>query len=193
VKKLGRVLASLTALLLVISSLSFASGPSESGSTSYLIGLRPGASARGLAIAGLQVKSEWAQLGAAHVVANSAAAARLNNHRMVTYIEEDRPVSIMGHDTLPYADGAYTWGLQAVHAAEAWALGSTGTGLKVCVIDTGIDYNHPAFVRDGLSIIKGSRNFHADGNPQPLTATVMVPTWLAPSPAKETVAVATLA
>lgn len=38
-------------------------------------------------------------------------------------------------ETIPY-------GIAKVRAPESWAT-STGTGRKVCVIDTGIDYNHP--------------------------------------------------
>lgn len=164
--KWGRVFGSLTALSLLVSSMGFAAGPPDSGSQSYLIGLRPGASAKGLAIAGLEVKSEWTALSAAHVVATSAAAARLQSHGMVTYLEEDRPVYITGHGSLPYSDGTYTWGIQAVHAVEAWGiLGNGGTGRSVCIIDTGIDYSHPAFLRDGVSIIKGSKNFNSDGHP----------------------------
>lgn len=34
------------------------------------------------------------------------------------------------------------WNLAAVHAAEAWARGLTGQGVKVAVIDSGVDYNH---------------------------------------------------
>jgi subtilisin family serine protease len=35
------------------------------------------------------------------------------------------------------------WGPKQIHADEAWAAGATGAGVKVGVVDTGIDFNHP--------------------------------------------------
>jgi len=35
------------------------------------------------------------------------------------------------------------WGIQKIRAPDVHAAGNKGTGIKVCIIDTGIDYNHP--------------------------------------------------
>jgi lantibiotic leader peptide-processing serine protease len=35
------------------------------------------------------------------------------------------------------------WGLQAIHAPEAWAAGARGRGARVAVLDSGIDIDHP--------------------------------------------------
>jgi subtilisin family serine protease len=35
------------------------------------------------------------------------------------------------------------WGIQAVKAPQAWALGYQGQGVRVLVLDTGVDKNHP--------------------------------------------------
>ena len=35
------------------------------------------------------------------------------------------------------------WGLQAIQAPDAWALGVTGKGVRVAVIDAGILTTHP--------------------------------------------------
>ena len=35
------------------------------------------------------------------------------------------------------------WGLDAIDVSEAWALGARGAGVRVAVIDTGIDVDHP--------------------------------------------------
>lgn len=40
------------------------------------------------------------------------------------------------------------WGLQAIHAPEAWAHGFTGKGVRVAIIDTGIMTQHPDLVRN---------------------------------------------
>lgn len=51
-------------------------------------------------------------------------------------------------------------GVQRVGALDAWSKGVTGQGVKVCVIDTGVDPNHP----DIATAISASRNFSATGN-----------------------------
>jgi subtilisin family serine protease len=38
------------------------------------------------------------------------------------------------------------WGHTAVRAVEAWNAGVTGAGVRVCVLDTGFDMNHPDLV-----------------------------------------------
>lgn len=46
------------------------------------------------------------------------------------------------------------WGLQKINAEVAWRY-SKGNGVKVAILDTGCDYNHP----DLADNIKGIRNF----------------------------------
>lgn len=36
------------------------------------------------------------------------------------------------------------WGIAAVKAPQAWAIAGKGTGARVMILDTGIDFNHPA-------------------------------------------------
>jgi lantibiotic leader peptide-processing serine protease len=43
--------------------------------------------------------------------------------------------------TEPYF--GYQWDMQAIDAAGAWATGDTGAGVRVAVLDTGIDPTHP--------------------------------------------------
>src|SRR5438067_10520008 len=38
------------------------------------------------------------------------------------------------------------WGPRQIHAEEAWAAGATGAGVKVGIVDTGIDFIHPELV-----------------------------------------------
>ncbi|MCO8276827.1 carboxypeptidase regulatory-like domain-containing protein [Actinoplanes sp. TRM 88003] len=41
-------------------------------------------------------------------------------------------------------DGAVPWGLDAIHAPQAWAMGATGAGITVSNIDSGVQFDHPA-------------------------------------------------
>lgn len=146
-------------LILVLVNLAIAAGP-QAAEKDYLVLFKDGHSPRGLAVAGVKVKQTWENLNAAHVSATNAGLSGLRAHGGVEAVEEDRPVYALG-----YTDGTYTWGVQAVKAPEAWALGYNGTGRTVCVLDTGIDYSHPEFTRNGGSVIVGSANFVGDGHP----------------------------
>ncbi|HEY3367961.1 MAG TPA: PQQ-binding-like beta-propeller repeat protein [Symbiobacteriaceae bacterium] len=43
--------------------------------------------------------------------------------------------------------GTVPWNLTMVGAPEAWRLGGTGTGVVVGILDTGVDWSHPALTR----------------------------------------------
>ncbi|WJH35425.1 S8 family serine peptidase [Paenibacillus sp. CC-CFT747] len=158
---LSKVTGSALVFLLLAGNLVTAA-PAEKHS--YLVGLTPGVSPKALAAPGIELKEQWDKLGAVRIVASASAAKGLENNPRVSYVEEDRPVYASSTGT-SYTDGEYTWGLQAVNAAQAWNLNATGQSMKVCVLDTGIDYGHPEFTRGGVSIIKGSQNFVNDGHP----------------------------
>jgi subtilisin family serine protease len=56
--------------------------------------------------------------------------------------------------------GDVPWGIQRVHAPAAWPQ-TEGAGVKIAIIDTGIDYTHPALagkVDGGYSALKKSEN-----------------------------------
>ena len=59
------------------------------------------------------------------------------------------------------------WGTTRMPSAVAWGKGYYGQGIKLCVIDTGIGKNHPAFWKAGETIYKGGYNFVGDNdNPE---------------------------
>jgi subtilisin len=66
----------------------------------------------------------------------------LRNNPNIASIEEDVPVYavIDGYD-----DYSSTWGVVKIGAQTVTATGNTGEGIRVAVIDTGINYNHIDF------------------------------------------------
>jgi uncharacterized repeat protein (TIGR01451 family) len=62
------------------------------------------------------------------------ALAFLENHPLITDIEEDRPTQPALNDTVPL-----------IGAPPAWSLGYTGSGWTVAVLDTGVDLYNPYF------------------------------------------------
>lgn len=57
----------------------------------------------------------------------------------IKIVPADNPPSI--GDDEPYFE--YQWGMDAIDAPEAWNENYTGDNTRVCILDTGIDPNHP--------------------------------------------------
>ena len=43
-------------------------------------------------------------------------------------------------------DDTVPWGLEAIHAPQAWAMGATGAGITVSNLDSGVQFDHPALM-----------------------------------------------
>jgi subtilisin len=100
------------------------------------------------------------QLGVAVVSAGAEQASALSSA-----VEEPGPIAAFEPERSVYAIGyteaetraaaptttGYTWGLQAVRADRSTA---TGAGIRVAVLDTGMDLRHPDFA--GRDIVTGS-------------------------------------
>jgi len=70
------------------------------------------------------------------------------------------------------ADQVSSWGIFKIRANETWALGITGEGIRIAVLDTGVDITHPALAGKMLSVIPGDpyypggwMEFDSAGNP----------------------------
>lgn len=84
----------------------------------------------------------------------NAILVRVENEQVLKEIEEfpavkeihpNFKVSIpkpSGESTSP-KEGAVTWGLQRIGVPDAWDMGYTGAGIRIAVLDTGVDITHP--------------------------------------------------
>ena len=82
----------------------------------------------------------------------------LNLSPAVVEVEKDRtyhvgPMILDAYDQPQKA----LWGIKRVAAPQAWAKGIDGSGVVVAVVDTGVNYNHPA-ISDNMWVNEAERN-----------------------------------
>lgn len=115
----------------------------------------PESMAADIAANGGRVVGEIPQLGvliaesdARNFVRDMSRAAGIEAVVEDALIEFDDPTlgdSMVDHGSMP-GSGIFdflTWGMHAVGAPEAWAAGNRGAGVRVAVLDAGIDSGHP--------------------------------------------------
>jgi subtilisin family serine protease len=133
------------------------------------------------AVAGLQASnnltgkvSQFTILNAVFVHGNSAAATALASRDDVAFLDADHAYFPMDNGSQAAveasidAQGAANasapdtveLGVQTVHAPQAWAEGYFGQGIVVGSIDTGVQYNHPALVRQYRGNLGGGQFDH---------------------------------
>lgn len=97
---------------------------------------QPGPAEEGLIRAfGGSVKFTYTIVPAIAATLPEAALEGLSRNPKVARIEEDVEIHALG-ETLP-------WGVDRIDAELVHKAGNTGDGIKVAVIDSGIDFNHP--------------------------------------------------
>ena len=109
------------------------------------------------------VKYLYPDIHAAAVDLSDEEIAALQASGTVRYVEPDYIVTALG-PTMP-------WNIQQINADKVQAANTNGTGVRVAVIDTGIDYTHP----DLAGVYAGGYNV-LTGTGIPWTTTAMAPT-----------------
>jgi len=125
------------ALALSLSSAAFAAQPDPNR---VMVKYKSGAKAQveaALRGAGGKVHLRLDKQGVFAVTLPPQALQGLRNRNDIEYIELDAP-RYANAQTTPY-------GINSVQAPQAWSVGADGTGIKVCVIDSGIKADHEDF------------------------------------------------
>jgi len=128
---------------------------SGSGTKSYLVGFKDKTDKEVIKAHGGKVKKQYKHIPVVAVDLPEKEIEQLAKNRKVDYIEENAKVSI-DSQVIP-------WGISHIHATESQQLGYSGKGIKVGVIDTGIDHNHEDLhVSGGTSVIAGTTDYYDD-------------------------------
>ena len=95
---------------------------------------------------GGKIIGESKSLGMVHATIPLSQYARLMAEPSVEFLELDREVSIVSSDYLESAEYDESWGIEVIGAETVHSSEFTGKGIKVAVLDTGVDYGHPELV-----------------------------------------------
>ncbi|AIY06329.1 alkaline serine proteinase [Planococcus sp. PAMC 21323] len=106
---------------------------------------------------GAEIHEEFDAISAVSVtLPNDQLVQTASNDSSIKYVEENSIVTAAGQTT--------TWGYRAIKANTASSLGYTGKGIKIAIIDSGINSKHPDLkVVGGVSKVANSSAF-TDGN-----------------------------
>jgi len=133
-----KLVAALCAALVLSASVGVLAAPPDANRV--MVKYKPGAKAQvqnALAAAGGRIHLQLDRQGVFAVSVPAAALQGLRNNPNVEYIEQDAPRYPMGQ-IVPY-------GITTVQAPSTVATGADGSGIKVCVIDSGIKADHEEF------------------------------------------------
>jgi subtilisin family serine protease len=116
---------------------------------------------------GATVDKVFHLIPAAVVTVSETAISTMEQNPAVKYIQPDSyrqylnpPVMASGPSVEPYTQ-VIPWGVDRIDADLAWGI-STGKGVKVAVVDTGIDWDHPdlvANIHGGINTIAPSPQY----------------------------------
>ncbi len=150
-------IVTLLALLFTITSSAFAieNSPPNSASNTYFIAFKSKTDQNIIKSHGGEIKRQYKYIPVITAKLPDKAVKALVKNPNIAYIEKDATVHI-NSQVVP-------WGVPHVKATDAQTLGYTGKGIKVGVIDTGIDYTHEDLnVSGGISFVAGINDYMDD-------------------------------
>lgn len=102
---------------------------------------------------GATVKSSIPEIGVLIISSSEASNDAISKSSLVQSIVPDLNVQMIDPQLHPQANPisigsdepffARLWGMDAINAPEAWNYGYTGAGVRVAILDSGIDAEHP--------------------------------------------------
>jgi len=112
---------------------------SAQGETSVIISFtkKPQDYKKFIKILGGKITHDYKMMDAISVKLDSKEIKRLSTMGNLKRIYKDYNVSALLHDSAPL-----------ISADKVWNMGITGKNVKVCILDSGVDYNHPALEKN---------------------------------------------
>ncbi len=159
---LTRALGVSIASLLLFSMLTYSNVYSEEeGYVDVLIGFTEEADQSEVVEQGADIKYNFTSIDVVAASVPEDALDELATDPNIEFIELDAPVYALGH-TSSLTEYQNSWGVDHIGADVVHAGGNKGTGVKICILDTGINYNHP----DLAANYKGGKDFiNSDNDP----------------------------
>jgi subtilisin len=154
-----RLLSLITSLVLVIvlASTSFAYGEKskETPMKPYFVSFNKNVDLNLIKSYGGQVKRQYKYMPVVSVNLPEKVTEALAKNPNVDYVEEDGKVQAIGQIT--------PWGIPHVKATDVQNTDISGQGIKVAVLDTGIDYTHEDLrVTSGATFVQGETDYMDD-------------------------------
>lgn len=109
---------------------------------------------------GATIRLVYKTLSAVAIEAPVASLSAIRGDPGVRWVEPDHPLQLFDHvgSVSPSEELGRTWGVWHIGAGDVHAAGNQGAGIRVAVIDTGIDCSHPdldANCDGGVSFVPG--------------------------------------
>ncbi len=93
-----------------------------------------------------RIETSFEQINAVVAELSKAEVKKLQQRKEITYVEKDAPVHAMGQ--------VVDWGVKTIGAEAAWNNGLTGKGVKIAILDTGVESSHPDLaIKEGKSFV----------------------------------------
>lgn len=145
-------------LFLVFSSVSFANGGESNESNTnktYFIAFQSTIDKGIVKANGGEVKRQYKYMPVVAAKLPDKAVQALSKNPKIAYIEEDGKVQVTEQEV--------PWGISHIKSTNVQQIGFSGAGVKVGILDTGIDYTHEDLkVSGGVSFIQGTSDFMDD-------------------------------
>lgn len=162
----GRVFVALLLVicLVVIPTLSLGSGLPERKIVVFKKGVTQEIKHQVLANYGATTLKKLDIINANAVVLPPGVAKKLASNPAVLRVEDDFEVYATGKPAPAQPSQTLPWGIDRVDAELAWNI-TEGTGVKVAVLDTGIDLSHPDLIgkiKGGINCIDPAKSYNDD-------------------------------